>query len=261
MIIKTNTKEDLKEAIINNILKYKDCVMELTQLHDESLPPVYIIISSISDTKISISIGTNDMTVGDIIDNDEDSITRSLNNHLFDHIQYNIHIKINITIKGDIDNHNVQLDKISFRDIKNNYMKDYDKIINSKPIELKKIKDASDLFIHFMRRDDCDKLIVTITTYIKDLEYTYTLNLVCSKVYVYNRSIIYIMSYRGNTPKNFPNIKDDTVLEFSPRRQYGKDSCQVEEFMRHFGMCCYRCKNVSHGKLKINAYSNVKLNY
>ena len=254
MYIETTTKTELKDILVHNILKYNNCIIELVQ---GSNPPLYVIVNKISNDTISIAIGTRDKIVGDIVKYDKDEIENVLEYFILDRISYKFYAKVKVTPTSE-SNHN-EINN-SHSAVREEYIENQYNILNSKPITLEGEYDIKKFLKIFLHTDDCNKLIITFSVSVPDLEKDFCMSITCDKVYICNRDIVVITLIREdvkNCDDSYLKLQKDKLVQFE---DHDSNKIVIDEFMEYFNFSMQMCKYVSDNEIKINAYSNVKLN-
>ena len=255
MYRETTTKNELKDLLVHNILKYNNCIIELVQ---GSNLPLYIIANKISNDTISIAIGSRDKIVGDIIKYDKDEIENVLEYFILDRISYKFYAKVKVTPATESNHNEINT---SHSAVKEEYIENQYNILNSEPIILNSEYDIKKFLKIFLYADDCNKLIITISVSVPDLEKDFCMSITCDKIYVCSRNVIAMTLIREDA-KNcddapYLKLQRDKLVQFE---DHGSNIIVIDEFMEYFNFSMQICKYVSDNEIKINAYSNVKLN-
>lgn len=257
MYRETTTKNELKELLIYNILKYKNCISELRQGDN---PPLYIITNQLTDNTITISVGTGDKIVGDIVKDDRDEIENVLDYFILDRIPYTFYAMVKVTPISE-NNKNAENNSInvSYQDLKEEYIENQEYALNS-TIRLKDKYDIKKFFKLFLFIDECNKLLLTFSVSIPDLENDFCMSVTCDKIYLCNHDAIAMTLLREDTKNvedDFLHFQRDKIIQFN----YGNSNTNaIDEFMKYIDFSIQLCNYVSDERIKINAYTNVKLN-
>lgn len=265
MNLRIESKEQMKYILSTALNQYEDCVININE-------NISIISNRLSSDKILLSLCTGTKSIGNVVENNASSKMQWVNDYFMKYLDDDISdIELEVNIKQDVDNlitdiniddeYEDIVDDYGFYDIvdyREDYMLKHNNMrIRQKPISVNGMKEVAHLFSRFLVKDNCDKIIFSFFTYIRDLNHTFILDLVIDKLYVYGRTLIsFIVTRPDMGDIEFTN-PSDCIFEY----RY-KDKANNKELVnilkKHIATCFTRCDLVSnHNKVNINAYSNI----
>lgn len=265
MNLKIESREQLRYILSTALNQYEDCVININD-------NVSIISNRLSDNKILLSLCTGTKSIGNVVENDSNHKIQWVNDYFMKYLDDDISdIELEVIIKQDVDNlisdinidddYEDIIDDYGFYDIEDyrvDYMLKHNNMrIRQKPISVKGMKEIAHLFSQFLVRDDCDKIIFSFSTHIRDLDHTFILDLVIDKLYVYGRTLIsFIVTRPDMGDIEFTN-PTDCVFEYK-YKDTSNNKQVVTILKNHIATCLTRCDLVSnHNKVNIHAYSNI----
>ena len=267
MNLRIESKEQMRYILSTALNQYEDCVININD-------NISIISSRLSSNTILLSLCTGVKSIGNVVENSSKQKMEWINNYFMKYINDDISdIELEVNIKQDVDNLITDInidDEFEFEDIVNEYgfydiidyreeymMKHNNMRIKQKPIYIRDMKEITYLFSQFLMKDNCDKLIISFSSFIRDLDHTFILDLVMDKLYVYGRTLISFIVTRpdmGNIEFTNPS---DCVFEYRYKdKENNRELVQI--LKNHIATCFTRCDLVSnHNKVNIHAYSNI----
>ncbi len=270
---KIETQGQLRKEFYNICIQYIDCVIEIINDNEEK---IYLTSTKISDNSLILSLCAKNKSVGDIVKTNDD-ISKWINKYTyflecidFNNVNININIKQNYIDNIDDEIYNDEEENIPYVenldgyydiiDYREDYLNKHNMMrILQKPLKIKTINQAEDLFFRFLKRDDCDKIIFSFYTNIPDLNHTFIIDLVIDKIYVYGRSLISFVITRPDLCDIEFIDNHDCIYELNER--YEKN---IEDILSYFDdkmiNCFKRCSYVSNEEINISVYSNCNLN-
>lgn len=274
------TREEIIEIIYMAIKESYDCVIEIANSYTKE--SVYFVASTIDGTHVLLSLCAGDRSFGNkfLISVDTSDIHNwisEISSKLF--AEENI-VDININDKSYIESEIPDIpgfnyfetdtedeeDEIEVPDgyydiidyradylTKHNQMK-----LFQEPIEISTRREANTYFGEFLDNDKCDKMIFALSVPIPDLKTVFRIDIVVDKLYVYGRSFTSFILVRPDMCNIDFKDPSDTLLEFDDRSIRSKDEI-ITHFSKVISSCFYRCTKVSKENIKIEVYSNYRI--
>lgn len=265
MNLRIESKTQLKYILSTVLNQYEDCVININD-------NVSIISTKLSNDKILLSLCTGTKSIGNVVENNSNHKIQWVNDYFMKYLDDDISdIELEVIIKQDVDNliTDINIDEeyedvvndhgfYDIEDYRDDYMLKHNNMrIRQKPISIKSVKEIANLFSQFLIKDNCDKLIFSFSTYIRDLEHLFILDLVIDKLYVYGRTLIsFIVTRPDMRDIEFTN-PTDCIFEYKYKdKENNKEAVAI--LMKHIATCFTRCDLVSnHNIIIIDAYSNI----
>lgn len=268
-MMKIKSRDELKEVITKEMAEYDDFSIELNNDHGS----LFISSSLLSEDKVVISLSAVDKSIGIVADSGD---YRSKMNFIEENclnlitgfpITITLIEKIGIDLIDPDDTYDDDEDfeddgYYEIGDYRDEYLAMYEGMKElQEPILIRNADDALNLFSEFLRRKDADKLIISFSMLIPDLDRTYLADLVVDKLYVYGRTLISFVLAR-------PDMKEVMHIEFHDNNdiiteyvQSDKNSINyVTQLFYSRIMTLYaKTSFLSNETVKICARSNCKL--
>lgn len=246
MKIKIKTQQQLEGIIYTWFKEHNNCVVKL---YDELCNDFfYFTLSRLNNTSILLSMCAGEISAGDVVNiNDNNSIMNWIHNKC-NYIDFNV---ANLTAYLE---ENKTGTNLNFRQ---EYLKNHIAIKKNVPILITNINDAMDLFVRFLKNDQCTKLIFSFKVYIQDLKHTFLIDSVIDKSYVYNKTCISFSTVRPDIKGYFPD-RHDSIYRYFPNNKENLDELK-DECESHLNTLFIRCMAVSKEEIDIYAYSNCEV--
>lgn len=268
-MMKIKSHNELKEVISKEMAEYDDFSIELNNDHGS----LFISSSLLTEDKVVISLSAADKSIGVVADSDDHQSKMNfiqencLNLITGFPITITLIEKINIDLIDPDDAYDDDEDfeddgYYEIGDYRDEYFAIYEGMKELQPpICINNANDALKIFSEFLKRKDFDKLIISFSILIPDLNHTYLADLVVDKLYVYGRTLISFVLAR-------PDMKEVMHIEFNDNNDIISEFVQSDKnsvdyvtqlFYSRIMTLYAKTSFLSNEKVKICARSNCKL--
>lgn len=247
MKLEIKTQQQLEGIIYTYIHEHNNCTIKLHEkTHDDFF---YFTSSKLNNNQILLSLCAGDVSVGNVMNINNGKDLMKWIHEKCNYIDFSV---ANITMY--LEEENKTTSDLNFRQ---EYLKNHAAVKKTTPLLIVDCEDAIDLFVRFLKNDRCTKLIFSFKVFIPDLNYTFLLDLVIDKTYVYNKTCISFSTVRADIKGYFPS-QHDSIYRYTPNNNDSLAELK-EECASHLDTLFIRCLCVSKEEINIYAYSNCEL--
>lgn len=178
MQIKIENCHQLESVMYTWIQQHKNCTIELLDINAQC--SIYFSTCKLPNDTLLISMTINDKSIGNTVQyNDGKAIMNWIKDKckLINFEQANIVALLNVT---ETQQQNFSLANINLnKDVKRNT-----------PIMISTINDGEELFMRFLRKKECNKMVMVFAIAIPDLKVTFRPEVIIDKFYLYDKPLI-----------------------------------------------------------------------